>query len=473
MANTYIKAQATWSTVNGIVLGGDYYQITKNQNHKKGAFWNVDMIDLDKPFQLYFKFNFGNSNNGADGIAIVFQKSPSGIYAIGDDGANMGYASSGTPVLSPSIDLEFDTYDDGAWLYNDIPDDHLAINWNGSTNNVLHWASPLLPNGGNVEDNLYHIVHVTWEPTTTTMEIYYECTLIKTFVWDLKNWGFGGDNLIYYGVTAGTGSADNAHNFYDLYHTAGADLTICPGDPVTLEASSNFTTYSWSPSVGLSCTNCINPVADPSIDTKYIFTGTVGCLTITDTVDLTTYCNPLPIELVYFSAACSKQTVELDWSTASELNNDYYVLERSSDNLHFASIGTVDAAGNSSSAKNYSFIDQNPLMGGAYYRLKQVDFNGSSTFSKVQSVSCNSELGIFIYPNPSETETILQIQSSEKTNAVCEIMNVSGNVVFKKEIQLLQGSNELQIDESHFAKGIYDVSLVSRNKVVHTLLVVQ
>ncbi|MDG1475608.1 MAG: BNR-repeat neuraminidase N-terminal domain-containing protein, partial [Vicingaceae bacterium] len=85
----------------------------------------------------------------------------------------------------------------------------------------------------------------------------------------------------------------------------------------------------------------------------------------------------LPIELLSYSVACTGNTVQLDWITASELNNDYFTIERSVDAINFEAIATVDGSGNSSSIHNYSWSDDNPINGTVYYRLKQTDFNGA------------------------------------------------------------------------------------------------
>jgi len=87
---------------------------------------------------------------------------------------------------------------------------------------------------------------------------------------------------------------------------------------------------------------------------------------------------PLPIELISFKAKTMKDKVELYWSTVSEINNNYFSIEKSIDGYNYQEIGQVSGAGNSSQTLNYSFFDDNPFHGVAYYRLSQTDYNGDN-----------------------------------------------------------------------------------------------
>src|SRR6185503_109105 len=108
---------------------------------------------------------------------------------------------------------------------------------------------------------------------------------------------------------------------------------------------------------------------------------------------------------------------------------------------------------------NYSFADAQPLPGTNYYRLKQIDFDGTSTYSNVQSVLCTSLLGVFVYPNPSHNETHLQIQSAAVTTVTCIVANLSGKIILQEQIKLTEGSNEILLDNHKMVSGIYDVAI--------------
>jgi hypothetical protein len=112
---------------------------------------------------------------------------------------------------------------------------------------------------------------------------------------------------------------------------------------------------------------------------------------------------PLPIDLVDFKAELrANRTALCEWSTLSETNNDYFTIERSSGNMEYTDIGMVDGAGNSLSELNYNFIDQQPLEGWNYYRLRQTDYSGESSLSEVRPVFVNAEssYSVSLFPNP-------------------------------------------------------------------------
>lgn len=109
----------------------------------------------------------------------------------------------------------------------------------------------------------------------------------------------------------------------------------------------------------------------------------------------------LPIELISFSGRQTGPQVELNWRTASEQNNDYMAIERSTDGQHFSEIGRIDGAGTTTQEQVYRFLDQRPLPGANYYRLRQVDFGGAFEYSAIVAVqSQGSALALQVYPNP-------------------------------------------------------------------------
>lgn len=112
---------------------------------------------------------------------------------------------------------------------------------------------------------------------------------------------------------------------------------------------------------------------------------------------------PLPIELLTFNATLIEgNIVKLEWQTATEINNDYFTIARSDNGINFANLFNVDGKGNSNNLEYYTINDENPLNGISYYRLKQTDFNGNFTFSKIVPIEIlYPRNSIKIYPNPS------------------------------------------------------------------------
>lgn len=115
---------------------------------------------------------------------------------------------------------------------------------------------------------------------------------------------------------------------------------------------------------------------------------------------------PLAIILADFNAEAVKQKVKLNWSTVSEINNDYFTVERSTDNLNWTVVKTIKGAVNSSVVLNYECFDDNPFVGTAYYRVKQTDLNGRFTYSNTKLVKFTTGDNIYAYPVPNTGNTI-------------------------------------------------------------------
>lgn len=166
----------------------------------------------------------------------------------------------------------------------------------------------------------------------------------------------------------------------------------------------------------------------------------------------------LPIELKDFTAEYSEENHDVicKWETGSELNNDFFTIERSQNALNWESIGQVDGVGNSSEAIIYSFRDAKPFYGLSYYRLKQTDFDGTYTYSNITSVEANKIDSDFfkIYPNPTSSSFVLYAEEVEI--AQVHIVNVLGKEL--KEIVPIQDGNNLYFDVQGLEKGVYFVS---------------
>ena len=98
--------------------------------------------------------------------------------------------------------------------------------------------------------------------------------------------------------------------------------------------------------------------------------------------------NPLPIELTKFEAHCSDNSVNIEWTTASEKDNDYFILEKSYDGQNFNNLEVIKGAGNSNIEKHYLFNDKSNYNSDSYYRLVQVDYNGIKTVFNAISANC-------------------------------------------------------------------------------------
>lgn len=162
----------------------------------------------------------------------------------------------------------------------------------------------------------------------------------------------------------------------------------------------------------------------------------------------------LPIELLEFKAIINNNLVEINWTTLTELNNDFFTIERSIDGLTFESIKTINGAGNSLSVINYVAVDEKPFTGTSYYRLKQTDFNGSYSYSNIESVYFTNIDDFDVYPNPN-TSGFLTIRSIKSSKYKLKIINNIGQVVFENNFDSM--INELDLNT--FSKGVYTIQI--------------
>jgi hypothetical protein len=170
---------------------------------------------------------------------------------------------------------------------------------------------------------------------------------------------------------------------------------------------------------------------------------------------------PLPIELTGFDAKYEDKIVKLNWSTSTEINNDFFTIEKSRDGENFETVKVIKESVNSNNTKNYASIDEWPYAGLSYYRLKQTDLDATFKYSDVRAVnSQNRANGLFVQPNPSENfiDIIFDIPNSQ--NMSLHIYDMLGKHVYKSELVTNPGFNKSRHNISELSKGIYFINLV-------------
>ncbi|WP_205943996.1 endonuclease/exonuclease/phosphatase family protein [Pedobacter xixiisoli] len=176
--------------------------------------------------------------------------------------------------------------------------------------------------------------------------------------------------------------------------------------------------------------------------------------------DLGTNLDVLPVTLLDFKAQRQNEGVKLNWETASEVNNDYFEILRYTDNKKSAVALTTIKGRNQ--AANYTYHDKSADFGNNYYQLKQVDFNGDVTLSKVVSVNnqlSKNDLKVYI----KENQIRLEFLSPLSTTANVALFNISGQKQLNQNINLLEGVNSISIAQPS-VKGIYIISLTIQGK---------
>lgn len=215
--------------------------------------------------------------------------------------------------------------------------------------------------------------------------------------------------------------------FWDWVNTAGSDdnVTVTASIPGLsgFSAAANLRLIGWNGTewVALSATGTASGVTENSTLSGVIPAGVSITALAIGTVE-----NPLPVTLVSFTGKAVEQTAALKWVTTMETNASHFEVQRSDNAKNFESIGKVDAKGESNTLLNYGFVDQTPLSGTNYYRLKQIDMDGSYSFSKAISILFDTHIKISVYPNP--VTDVLRIESSVALQSL-EVFSVNGSRV--------------------------------------------
>jgi hypothetical protein len=187
----------------------------------------------------------------------------------------------------------------------------------------------------------------------------------------------------------------------------------------------------------------------------------------------------LPVSLVNFSAALqANQEVLLKWATAMEKDNKEFIVQRSRDAVSFSDVKSLPGAGNSLSAREYVTSDEYPISGTSYYRLKQVDFNGTTSYSKVAPVKIKGYAGaglsiLSAKPNPFQSQTEINFTLPAETKVTLTVSDALGKVIDTERINAPAGLNTYLLKGDKLSNGVYFLNLTngresSRFKVVRT-----
>jgi hypothetical protein len=355
-----------------------------------------------------------------DGMAFSFWKN-SATYNINAGtacGGGLGYDNALSDAKT--ITIEFDTYSslgtstvDGS--YGGGPpgsgiNDEISVHNNHESNDLglVNMPGTGTVNAGNLEDGLEHEVCINYDATTHVLSVTIDG--VSKLSTDL-------------------GASNNLNTYF-----AGATLN-----------------YTWS--AGKYGANNMQTIAPSGTS---IF-GTAGH----------NFCsNVAPVSLISFTGHFVGDYIALNWATASELNNQKFMIERSSDMFNWTTIGEVRGAGTVSSIQNYSFDDFKPLSGIAYYRLRQVDFDGAFAYSNVVVIDQHkTSIDLFVVPNPFDDAFTIQSSSLEKNNVLMH--DVLGRLVYQTSFE--NGSTTIRPE---LPSGTY-ILTVSSSTIVEQLKVIK
>ncbi|GGK77099.1 hypothetical protein GCM10011405_26110 [Rufibacter glacialis] len=179
--------------------------------------------------------------------------------------------------------------------------------------------------------------------------------------------------------------------------------------------------------------------------------------------------NPLPVTLTSFTGVSRGGAIVLNWTTASEKDNDRFEIERSTNGKDFVKVGQVKGNGTSSATVDYTYTDRSSASGTVYYRLRQVDFNNAFEYSKVISVShvaaAGSAATVSVYPNPvTDGRVTLRFNEAVKGSATIQLVDMSGRVLHAQQLSNVASEVALNLANLNLKPGVYLINITTNGR---------
>jgi len=161
----------------------------------------------------------------------------------------------------------------------------------------------------------------------------------------------------------------------------------------------------------------------------------------------------LPVSLVRFVCSAEDKSILLQWNTASEISNDFFAIERSADGRDFSEIGRIKGMGDSAEPQVYDFADSNPLPGKNYYRLRQTDFDGRFSYSRVVSAMFGQASDIRLFPSPVVDKLKVELEKPVRENGVWQIFDLAGRLAMSGDF--MTDNADIEVDAEELPSGVY------------------
>jgi uncharacterized protein YjfI (DUF2170 family) len=180
----------------------------------------------------------------------------------------------------------------------------------------------------------------------------------------------------------------------------------------------------------------------------------------------------LPVELLSFTGKNEISGNTLEWITLSEENNSGFIIEKSADGINFTEVDKVEGQGTTENVTEYSFTDV-ATRGFIYYRLKQINFNGTITYSQIISVNSNASEGLTMMgANPFEDSVIFSFITTGSVSSSIEMTDINGEIVYQQSGMSIEGYNQVSLERlGGFKTGVYTLTVIAGNKTMHTKIV--
>jgi len=365
----------------------------------------------------------------------------------------------------------------------------------GNWNSTSTWVGGVLP--GIIDDvqinnnddltilsgNTYTIAEL-WMGNGSSLSIDGKLTIDSLHINNNATLNVNGTLIISGGISI-SNNAGLVVNSTGTVNVQG-DLTASNGASLTIDGSVNIegsVSFSNNGSITIGDTGLLD-IAQNLDSGRATINGT-GPINVYGTVSGTNsgdsqINSTLPIELLQFNVKCINNQVIISWTTVTEINNDYFTIQRSDDGTNFINIGTLQGAGNSNSLKIYNFIDANPTGSISYYRLMQTDYDGKYKIFKPKAINTSYEeikLVLQVYPNPANKgDNITIIADGLEKERLSDIVIMDNNGTIIKQLQIRADDfhqTKITFDSSNLEEGMYLIWSQSNNKVVNKKLLIK
>ncbi|MGV3587177.1 MAG: T9SS type A sorting domain-containing protein [Adhaeribacter sp.] len=402
---------------------------------------NIDWEALTADANYFYIGDFGNNADGARPDLKIYRVSKAAIssgaaISVTADIINFSYQDQGTPVPTGGNKTKFDCE---AFLVKDNQLHLFTKDW--VTYKTVHYTLPATPGTHTAErkeelavNGLITDAHISTTNVNEIVLIGYGGNLLSLFMWVV--WDYP-DNKFF----SGNKRRINLGFSIDKGQLEGVTFTTNGNGYISSERidRSGF---------------IVAPRLYPFSTINWV---------------------PLPVTLVNFTAAYKHPGVMLSWQTASEQNNAFFTVERSTDAVHFKEIGQKKGAGNSEVLRQYSFTDPQPITGINYYRLKQTDINGTISYSPVKSVTVASpKFNFKIYPVPALKGKPLQLEYNNRDTLPARITltGTDGKVWLTKQTTANHAATE-SLPTEKLQTGLYFLQVINKHHAFTAKVIIQ
>jgi hypothetical protein len=326
---------------------------------------------------------------------------------------------------------------------------------------------------------------ITVDANTISLEVYVSCSAPRYLAAMPCGWNYGAPNNLTGNTPSwvngpGVNFGPSSYNVTTVRFGYTMNPAIPAGDRLLINTTPQLlgtltivdniaplitfpfsTTVRYSGAVSLSATTYATNTDNTGIITHTAASSNITVAGVVSNATPIVYSAPLPVELSELTAKEKGASNLVQWTTESELNSQYHIVERSGDGIeNWTEVGRKLAAGTTQVKQHYYLDDERPLPM-SYYRLKLVDFDGKFEYSKVVSVERRaSGFGVAnMFPMPTSDKVTLQVNLPEFTNLTVSLTDVNGRLLQFSDMELEKGTSDVQVDLSRFAAGTYFVKL--------------